>query len=162
LTDAAYQGDIEAVNLLLNAGATYDGIANHDETVILLAAAAAAGSSPVVKRLLDAGCSPESMWSTKSVVLEIDASRPTPEPEASIGAEHPASTSQQYRIERAYKVGWTPLMVACQIGSLEVVSMLLDAGASMGPKSPMFKTALEIAKENGRVDVARILEDRSV
>lgn len=35
-------------------------------------------------------------------------------------------------------------MVACQIGNLEVVAMLLGAGANKKPKSPLFETALEI------------------
>ncbi|KAI2615366.1 ankyrin repeat-containing domain protein [Hypoxylon sp. NC1633] len=35
------------------------------------------------------------------------------------------------------------------IGNLDVVAMLVDAGANTEPKSPLFKTALEIARENG-------------
>ena len=51
-------------------------------------------------------------------------------------------------------------MVASQVGNLEIVAMLLDAGANAEPKSPMFKRALEIAKENGRTDVVEYLEGR--
>jgi ankyrin repeat protein len=51
-------------------------------------------------------------------------------------------------------------MVASQVGNLEIVAMLLDAGANPEPKSPMFKTALEIAKENGKLDVVVYLEKR--
>ncbi|SLM34906.1 Ankyrin repeat-containing domain [Lasallia pustulata] len=68
--------------------------------------------------------------------------------------------SNNSRIERFYTVGWTPLMVACQIGNLEIFTMLLDAGANPEPKSPMFKTALGIAKENGRGDIAEYLEKK--
>jgi ankyrin repeat protein len=60
-------------------------------------------------------------------------------------------------MKRVYKVGWTPLMVASQIGNLEIVIMLLDAGANPGSKSPMLKTVVEIARENGRTDVAEYL-----
>jgi ankyrin repeat protein len=106
--------------------------------------AAAKGSLEVVERLLEAGCAPESEW---SMVQAEDAA-------FGLGDK----LKPQQRIERVYKVGWTPLMVACQMGSLEIVKTLLDAGANPYPKSPMFKTALEIAKENGRVEIANYLE----
>ena len=76
------------------------------------------------------------------------------------GAKESApSLKLQERIERVYKVGWTPLMVACQIGKLEIVEMLLYAGANTEPRSPMFKTAPEVARENGRSEVAEFLEN---
>ena len=145
---AAYRGDIDTVDLLLDAGASFDDISTRDETVMLLAAAS--GSSTVVRRLLDAGCSPEPVWSRGETALTPSA----------VAEDFPVATRSQQRIERAYKVGWTPLMVACQIGSLEIVTMLLDAGANPEPKSPMLKTALEIAKENGRTEVVAYLEER--
>ncbi|KFA76054.1 hypothetical protein S40288_00308 [Stachybotrys chartarum IBT 40288] len=74
-----------------------------------------------------------------------------PDKEESSEVRH--GTLAQTRIERAYKVGWTPLMVACQVDSLEIVTMLLDAGANPAPKSPMLKTALGIAKGNGRTEI---------
>lgn len=48
-------------------------------------------------------------------------------------------------------------MVACQFGSLEIVEMLLDAGANPEPKSPLFKTALDIAKEEGWLEIVNYL-----
>ncbi|EXJ69724.1 uncharacterized protein A1O5_06795 [Cladophialophora psammophila CBS 110553] len=80
--------------------------------------------------------------------------------EDAVLTEESETRPQQQRIGRAYKVGWTPLMVACQMGHLEVVTMLMNAGANPAPKSPLFKTALEIAKENGRVDVVEYLGRR--
>jgi ankyrin repeat protein len=144
LMHAAYRGDIDAVNLLMSHGASFEEISARDETVMLLAAAK--GSLNVVERLLDAGCAPESEWSKvqrEDLIPELNE-----------------SLKPQQRIERIYKVGWTPLMVACQIGSLEIVRRLLDAGANPQARSPMFKTALEIAKENGRVEIVSYLEER--
>lgn len=50
-------------------------------------------------------------------------------------------------------------MVACQVRNLEIVEMLLYAGANAESRSPMFKTALEIARENGRSEVADVVEN---
>ncbi|KAK0742061.1 hypothetical protein B0T21DRAFT_306459 [Apiosordaria backusii] len=154
LMHAAYRGDLEAVNILLESGASFEEISARDETVMLLAAAA--GSASVVRRLLEAGCPPESTWS-KSLMAEPRAIDDDP---FSSESTETAALKLQERIERVYKVGWTPLMVACQVGSLDIVALLLDAGANYEPKSPMFKTALEIAKENGRTEVAEYLEKR--
>lgn len=144
LMHAAYRGDANAVRLLLKFGASFEGISARDETVMLLAAAH--GSASVVKLLLDSGCAPESEWSkVRNIMTE---------------GEGESELNQQQRIERAFRVGWTPLMVACQTGSLQVVMLLLDAGANPEPKSPLFKTALEIARENGRTDVMNYLTQR--
>ncbi|KAK3364662.1 ankyrin repeat-containing domain protein [Lasiosphaeria hispida] len=164
---AAYRGDIEAVDLLLHAGASFDEISARDETAMLLAAAS--GSPVVVRRLLDAGCSPEPIWSrAEPAPAALVASKGITENGEGEGEarcvavveDPPAVTGSQQRIERTYKVGWTPLMVACQVGSLDIVAQLLDAGANPEPRSPMLKTALEIAKENGRTELVDYLQER--
>ncbi len=152
---AAYHGDIDAVDLLLRTGASFEEISARDETVMLLAAAK--GSVEVVRRLLDVGCAPESMWS-KTTDVEADAEKEIED--NSLETTRRSSATPQQRIERVYEVGWTPLMVACQAGSLEIVIMLLDAGANPLSKSPMFKTAVEIARENGRMHIAEYLMQR--
>lgn len=139
---AAYRGDVESADLLLQSGASFEDISSRDETVLLLASAA--GSEAIVRRLLELGCAPESEWSKRPVVNA----------EPSGGS---SGSTQQQRIERVYTVGWTPLMVACQVGSLEIVKMLLDAGANPEPKSPLFKTALDIAKEQGWPEIVNYL-----
>ncbi|KAK0704394.1 hypothetical protein B0H67DRAFT_557217 [Lasiosphaeris hirsuta] len=170
---AAYRGDTEAVDLLLRAGASFDEISARDETAMLLAAAS--GSPAVVRRLLDAGCSPEPIWSRAELApaaaraankafMGKDGGQGEGEAirfdVAAVTKDPPAITGSQQRIERTFKVGWTPLMVACQVGSSDTVAMLLDAGANLEPRSPMFKTALEIAKENGRTELVAYLEER--
>ena len=148
LMHAAYQGDIAAADLLLDAGASFDGISNRDETVMLLAAVE--GSEAIVKKLLDAGCPPESEWSKKGQGAEGDVGGATDVEAGSIAEVHETSSKQQQQcIERVYKVGWTPLMVACQIGSLKIVRMLLYAGANPEPKSPMFKRLWKSQRRTG-------------
>ncbi|KAI1169463.1 ankyrin repeat-containing domain protein [Nemania sp. FL0916] len=155
LMHAAYRGDLAAVELLLSKGASFHEVSTHDETTMLLAAAS--GSPAVVKRLLDAGCAADSTWSMSQTGISSNS--------GAIDGESTEATSAlvqtaEERIERAYKVGWTPLMVAAQIGSLESVRMLLDAGANPASQSPMFKTVIEIASENGRTGIAEYLAGR--
>jgi ankyrin repeat protein len=52
-------------------------------------------------------------------------------------------------------------MLACQNGLEDVVRMLLDHNVNLEPKSPYRKTALVIAKENGRLEIAKLLEDHA-
>jgi ankyrin repeat protein len=50
-------------------------------------------------------------------------------------------------------------MAATQVGSVEIVTMLLDAGANPTLRSPMFMTALDIAYGNAHIDAAAVLGD---
>ena len=145
LMHAAYRGDIDSVNLLLNHGATTAVGSTRDETPLLLASAA--GSLVVVKKLLEVECTIEPNWANPSSQDRL--------------SDHNYNNHQPgFVVERAYKVGWTPVMLACQSGSKAIVELLLDRGACLTPRSPMFKTALDIAKENGRTDIVEILEQR--
>ncbi|KAI0451144.1 ankyrin repeat-containing domain protein [Xylaria acuta] len=156
LMHACFRGHIECVQLLLNAGASPEGVSARDETNMLLAAAS--GSPAVVKLLLDAGCAPDSVWSMAQRG-NIGGPRSTDDTEAEVAIASTLPRTAEERIERAYRVGWTPLMVASQVGSLQIVAMLLDAGANPDSQSPMFKTAVEIARENGRMDVAEYITE---
>ena len=53
--------------------------------------------------------------------------------------------------------GWTALMAAAQHGHPECVSVLLEAGADATLRKTDGCTALSLAEENARLDVARIL-----
>ncbi|KAL8909659.1 MAG: hypothetical protein Q9171_004965 [Xanthocarpia ochracea] len=132
LMHVAYHGDVGAVDMLIDAGASVHHGSQRDESPLLLAAAS--GSAVVVKKLLDEGCPPNPAWLM------------------------PAMDEELASVERTSQLGWTPLMLACQVGSLAIVHMLVDAGASTEPRSPMSKNALEIARENGWLDIVSYLE----
>ena len=148
LMHCCYKGDEMGVRLLLGYGADVVVGSQHDETPLLLAAAA--GHVEIVRILLvDARAPAEGEWARKIIEREgEDRDLRDPGAGAGAGAE----------VERAYPLGWTPLMVACQGGHAEVVKLLVMAGANLELRSPMEKTALEIAREHGWVDIVGILE----
>ncbi len=141
LMHACFIGTKQGVDLLLDAGASVESGSQRDESPILLAAAT--GNTDIVRTLLDAGCLPESTW----------ARAVTSPGESGVDGGG---------LERAYHLGWTPLMVACQGGHEEIVRLLLQAGANVKPRSPMERTALEIARENGRTKIALLLQEHTV
>src|SRR5205823_3980605 len=55
--------------------------------------------------------------------------------------------------------GQTPLMSAVELHSDEMVRLLIDAGAELGPRNKARKTALELAAKIGRPDIVRMLLD---
>ena len=55
---------------------------------------------------------------------------------------------------------WTPLMIAASVGNTQAVKALLDAGADKAMKNNKDndKTALDYAKETGRLDIIAMLQ----
>ena len=59
--------------------------------------------------------------------------------------------------EISVTLGWTPLMLAAQIGLEDVAEMLLGAKVNLEPRSPYRLTALKIAAENGQIEMVKLL-----
>lgn len=152
-----------------------------------LVSAAELGNLKTLRRLLDAGISPESrkgQWSalsraalfgqTEAVEALLDAG-------ANINAHNPALGSAVYLaaaarhdalLSRLLKRGadpnltpdWglTPLMVAAQQGNLSAVSVLLEHGADPALRSPAGHSALDLARDAGHAESARAIEQHLV
>ena len=144
LMHASYEGDEAAVRLLLDAGSNTEVTSSHDETAFLLAAGG--GHTDIVRMLLMYGCAPEPPWAKDQDNSSKEGSQRAKPKE--IGEPE----------DRVHARGWTPLMLASQGGHVEIGQILLERNVNTEAKSPHEKTALEIAKENGRLDMASILE----
>ncbi|KAK4695715.1 hypothetical protein P7C71_g2080, partial [Lecanoromycetidae sp. Uapishka_2] len=155
LMHSAYKGDEAAVDLLLNAGADINVTSQHDETALLLAAAG--GYARIVRTLLDAGCDPEPLWAKDLYESSTGINDKPGAKKADLVAGLGILEGPE---DRAHAQGWTPLMLACQGGHEEIVQMLLYQDVRLEVKSPHGKTAVDIAKENGRMKVARMLDER--
>ena len=146
LMHATYKGDVAAGRLLLDVGADMDVTSGHDETAVLLAAAG--GYTGIARLLLEAGCKAEPGW----------AKGPHGDSKEE-GGEQPKLRAVGEPEDRAHAQGWTALMLASQGGHEEIAVMLLRLGVNVEVRSPHDKTALEIARENGRREMVRILEE---
>ena len=144
LMHASHKGDEAAVRLLLEAGSNTEATSAHGETAISLAAGG--GYTNIVQMLLMSGCAPEPAWakdqkdSSKGFSEKIKA-KEIGEPEHNVHAR-----------------GYTPLMFASQGGHVEIGRMLLERNVNTEARSPHGKTALDIARECGRIDMILILE----
>ena len=144
LMHASYKGDEAAVMLLLEAGSNTEATSAHGETAISLAAGG--GYSNIVRMLLMYGCAPEPAWAKD----QKDSSK---EVSQKVKAEERGEPGH-----RVHARGFTPLMHASQGGHVGIGRMLLECNVNTEARSPHGKTALEIARENGSIDMVLILE----
>lgn len=54
-------------------------------------------------------------------------------------------------------MGISPLLVACEVGKLEIVKLLIDHGANVQFRKPNGTTALHIVSDTGRLNVLELL-----
>ncbi|KAJ5714167.1 uncharacterized protein N7483_011348 [Penicillium malachiteum] len=130
------------VDLLVSHGADVNHVSPDHSTALIEATQRgfhgimpASGHTKIVKLLLDAGASPNPSWVPKFTKRRMGGRAPPSPP------------------------GWTPLMLGCQQGHVEIVSLLLRWGADLRPRSPMNRTALEIANENGWIEIVQMLTE---
>lgn len=148
LMQACYKGDEAAVRLLLGANSNMEATSALGETAISLAAGG--GHTNIVQMLLMYGCAPEPPWAKNqhngSKVVSKKAK-----------AKAKAKRTRKPK-DKVHVRGLTPLMLASQGGYVEIGQLLLERNVNIEARSPQGKTALEIAREYGRIDMVLILE----
>ena len=152
LLNAVREGHVDAASAALQEGASVDARDGRGHTALMLACARYDGA--MVRCLLAAGASPNRRTThDEETVLHQLARQPTPEGLTMLKvilAESP-------RVDRIDRYGWTPLMVAAQMGAVDHVSALLAAGADTAVQEPDGRTASTLAKDAGHLDVLGLL-----
>ena len=144
LMQASYKGDEAAVRLLLEAGSNTEATSAHGETAISLAAGG--GFTNIVRMLLMYGRAPAPAWAKDQKDISTEVSQK---------AKAKGTDDQE---DKTHVRGVTPLMHASQEGHAKIGPMLLERNENTEARSPYGKTAVEVARENGRIDMASILE----
>jgi ankyrin repeat protein len=65
-----------------------------------------------------------------------------------------------FKIDEPNSDGYTPLMLACQIGNIDITKLLVDAGAGLDLQGKDGKTALMQATSNGHDQIAELLTEK--
>lgn len=135
LNEALYSYSEPMARVLLDGGATIDA---HDEYGYApIHRAVEAGYTEIVRDLLILGVDPESR------TQPAPALKPNQEAVEEIGFE----TVEEWRVGIA---GRTPLMYAVRNDDMEILQLLMDAGAKIDTRSNMKQTALHIAAVSGQ------------
>jgi ankyrin repeat protein len=151
---AARAGDIAATRLLLAAGADANAaLPASGETVLMTAAKA--GYTDVVRELLTGGMPSVSLLELgemRAAARAAEAAGYTPQTNPALEPNYAEVNAR----DRLY--GRTALMTAAIAGHLEVARLLVEAGTDQSLTDTDGLTAVELARNNARLDVAALLE----
>lgn len=150
LMEAAYLGEFDEVRRLIKNGASVNVTDAERRSPMMFAAFN--GHTAVVEYFLDAGAQIDSKDSSGRTALMYASSGDF-------------AGTVELLLERGAKVnvrgtleGFTPLMTAAAEGLVDVVQVLLDAGADPDLTDKDGDTALKFARQNGHAEVVALLE----
>ena len=182
---AAHRDDLEAVDLLIGAGANVNAVTDHRVTPLSLSCISGRGA--VAERLLKGGADPNAALpggetplmraaraDNVATVRTLLAHGADVNAKETRGEQTPLmwavaeghSAVAQVLIESGADVrarskrGYTPLLFATRRGNLDSVRLLLAAGVDVNDTAPGGGTALLAAVINGRADVVDLLLDK--
>jgi ankyrin repeat protein len=167
---AAQQGHLEVVKALASFGANVNTPADNGATPV--AVAAYSGHLEVVKALALLGANvniPRNDGATPLFMAAAMGHDRVVDTLVSLGADvNRRRTNRKwsqwcvdvFHVDSNEEGDWTPLMIAAQTGHMEVVKVLLKAGASVGLRLSDGRTALSLATAKGHADVAALLSAR--
>jgi ankyrin repeat protein len=134
-------GEVSAVELLIKAGAKVNAIERfHNQTPLMWAAAAPKNAGEMVKLLVSKGADvkPRALYS-----------------------DWPSQITSEPRAQYRPVGGLTAMLYAARDGCYDCVEELIAAGADVNVPTPEGVTALMLALDNDRNDVAKLLLDRA-
>jgi len=151
LMESAYMGKLEEVRRLVLDGTPVDTIDAERRTPLMFAAFN--GHAPVAEYLLDAGAEIDAKDSNGRTALMFASSGPFAETVEFL-LKKGADVDVQGTLE-----GFTPLMTAAAEGLVDIVRLLLAAGAGADIKDKDGDTALSFARQKGHTEVVELLEN---
>jgi ankyrin repeat protein len=146
---AARRGALDAVSLLLEAGADAKSTNIRNVTPLHMAA----HHPDAAERLIEAGASVTATDVTGRSPLHWASNNPS-EPVAKLLVERGADVNQ------ADNNGLTPLHLAARSGEIAVITSLLDGGADVGAKARYDTTPLHMAAAHDQADAVALLIER--
>ena len=150
---AAYEGDLDKVKLLLKQGVKCNVIDQEGHTALMFAAFN--GHSEIVLTLMDAGAEVDQKDLMDRTALLYGATGPFPET-VKILLDHEADPNVVDSDEH-----FSPLMHAAAEGNLEVVKVLLNYGADKALKDLDGDDASSFAAQAGHMQVVEYLKESS-
>lgn len=158
LTEAARQGNLSMVKLLLRLGARTDPYKDYWPLHI----AAFRGHSKVVQYLLDNGAAVDGICSAFGTPLNAALEREQFEL-AELLLGHGANIDEQWGLRwgSGYSSSWgTALQVFSERGMANVVRFLLERHANINDQGGDNGSALQVACDTGQLDIVRLLVER--
>ena len=164
LTTVVRRGHTEIVRLLLRAGADPN-LRGWGESITPLAASIEEGRHDMVRALLEGGADLEGRNYNGTTISSFGAltwaayQGRADMVELLLGAGAAPDREGGHPDTRTcgYAGGWRPLAVAAGEGHLEIVRMLLEAGAEANPENEKGLKALELATQGGHTDIAELI-----
>ncbi|MEM7572893.1 MAG: ankyrin repeat domain-containing protein [Bacteroidota bacterium] len=170
---AAQEDSKQVVRYLINAGADLEGRYTYTDQSLfsqeanldfgkacsVLQLAVAEGSADVVRELIRAGANPNARSERKRLELNRIFFRDNPDVDwDDVDLDTTWSRDSEYVDYLLVEKGWTPLMEAALRGEMQIVLMLLEAGADRAAETDTGMTAVEVARMFNQLRIINLLD----